>query len=127
SEGLQPYLPDYWRLYFEIKAESDPPSSSLAPAPKTQAQVVEAARLLQQVRPRFPEEAKAFLLDGTVFIETEIKETGDVRIIRIQKPAGAGLDEAAVEAVRQWKYKPALLDGKPVPVFTMITVNFAFS
>jgi len=43
------------------------------------------------------------------------------------KPAGAGFDDDAVEAVSQWKYKPTTIDGKPVCVITTITVNYAFS
>jgi protein TonB len=47
--------------------------------------------------------------------------------ISIVQPAGAGFDENAVEAVSQWKYKPTLLNGKPVRVVTSITVNYQFA
>jgi protein TonB len=65
-------------------------------------------------------------LEGTVVLEVEISEAGDVGNISIIQPAGAGFDESALEAVSQWKYKPTMLDEKPVKVVTAVTVNYAF-
>ena len=56
-------------------------------------------------------------------LSVEINEMGDVEDISIAIPAGAGFDEAAVEAVSHWKYRPMLIDVKPVRVLTVITVN----
>ena len=81
-------------------------------------------RLIKKVTPRYPPEAKGFRLDGVVMLMVEINETGDVEKIDIVMPAGAGLDESAVEAVSQWKYKPTLLNGKPIRVVTTVTVNY---
>jgi TonB family protein len=125
AEGLAPYVPEYWRPYVEGK----PAALACAPATTT-VRVggnVIAANLLTQVRPRYPEEAKGFLLQGVVVLEALITETGDVGRLVIVDPAGAGLDESAVEAVSQWKYKPTLQQGTPVCVVTTLTVNYAFS
>jgi TonB family protein len=125
AEGLAPYVPEYWRPYVEGKSES----LTCAPATTTVriGGNVAAANLLTQVRPRYPEEAKRFLVQGVVVLQALITETGDVGRLLIIEPVGAGLDENAVEAVSQWKYKPTLLNGAPVCVVTTITVNYAFS
>src|SRR5262245_26669150 len=125
AEGLTPYVPEYWRPYVEGKPET----LTCAPATTT-VRVggnVIAANLLTQVKPQYPLEAKNFLLQGVVVLQALITETGDVGRRVIVEPAGVGLDESAVEAVAQWKYKPTLLQGTPVCVLTTITVNYAIS
>jgi TonB family protein len=86
-----------------------------------------SANLIKQVQPKYAGVAKSFLLQGTVVLEVEINESGDIGNISIVQPAGAGFDESAVEAVTQWKYKPTMLNGKPVRVVTSITVNYQFA
>lgn len=63
-------------------------------------------------------------LQGVVILESVIDREGRVGQVRILKGLPMGLSEKAVEAVRKWRFKPALLDGKPVPVFYNLTVNF---
>jgi len=53
-----------------------------------------------------------------------VEKDGSVSHIRIQRPAGLGLDEKAVDAVRQYRFKPATKDGRPVKVELSIEVRF---
>lgn len=62
--------------------------------------------------------------EGTAVVSVIVDELGRPRNVRVQRSLGLGLDQKAVEAVSQWKFKPGLKDGKPVPVFATIEVNF---
>ena len=125
DDGLASYVPNYWKPYLQGTSE---PLRCTAPTQTVRVGGnVIAASLVSQVRPRYPDEAKSFRLQGVVVLQALITETGDVGQLIISEPAGAGLDESAVEAVLGWKYKPTLLQGAPVCVVTTITVNYAFS
>ncbi len=64
---------------------------------------------------------------GTVILETIIDAEGKVGKIRVLRGQPMGLSESAVKAVKTWTFKPATLDGKPVKVYYVITVNFQIS
>ncbi len=53
-----------------------------------------------------------------------IGEDGLTHDIRVVRPLGLGMDESAIEAVRRWKFAPAMLNGQPVPVHINVEVNF---
>jgi protein TonB len=72
----------------------------------------------------YPAEAKAAKVAGMVIIETVVDENGDVADARIIRSVPM-LDQAALDAVRQWKYAPTLLNGKPVAVVMTVNVTFA--
>ncbi len=74
--------------------------------------------------PVYTEVARKARVQGVVIIETLIDEHGDVTNTRVIKGLPMGLEEAAVEAVRAWKFEPATLGGRPVPVYYVLTVNF---
>ena len=79
--------------------------------------------LIRKVQPAYPALARQARIQGTVLLQAEISKTGD--IINLQAISGHPmLVPAAVEAVKQWKYKPYILNGEPVEVDTQITVNF---
>ena len=78
----------------------------------------------KQVPPRYPAEARAARVQGVVILETLIDKQGRVGDIHVLRSV-PGLDEAAMEAVRQWEYTPTLLDGVPVEVIMTVTVNFS--
>jgi protein TonB len=68
--------------------------------------------------------AQAARVQGIVIIEATIGEDGRVVNARILRSV-ALLDQAAIDAVRQWQYTPTLLNGQPVPVIMTVTVNFS--
>jgi TonB family protein len=74
--------------------------------------------------PRYPEIARAARIQGEVTLEAVIDATGEVTRIRVIQGLPLGLDQAAVEAVRKWRFEPATYNGKPVPVFYNLTVYF---
>jgi TonB family protein len=74
--------------------------------------------------PSYPEDARRAGVQGVVVLETVIDESGRVAEVEVLKGAPLGLTEAAAEAVRQWLFKPAVLEGQPVAVRYVLTVKF---
>lgn len=85
---------------------------------------VKAATLLKRVMPIYPIEAKRKGIDGRVLIHAVIGKDGAPHVLWVVKSPAPILAEAALAAVRQWRYRPTLLCGKPVRVDTVITVIF---
>ena len=77
--------------------------------------------------PIYPEIARQVRMQGQVILQTVIDERGFVQEIKVLKPLGFGLTEAAVDAVQSWQFTPATLRGKPVAVIYHLTVNFELS
>jgi len=76
------------------------------------------------VDPEFSEEARKAKFSGNVEVYLWIDEKGNPSHIKVARGVGMGLDEKAIEAVRQYKFKPAMQNGKPVKVDMYIDVNF---
>jgi periplasmic protein TonB len=103
-----------------------PPAPAHVTAPVQVGGDVEASRLLFGPKPPYPPLAKATRTQGTVRIQANIGRDGSIR--NLQLIGGPPLlVTAALEAVKQWRYKPTLLNGEPVEVITEITVNFMLS
>jgi TonB family protein len=85
---------------------------------------VTAPVLLYKTQPDYTEEARKAKYQGTVLLYIEVDPSGKATNIRVQRSLGLGLDEKAIEAVKQWKFKPGYRDGNPVPVSATIEVNF---
>ncbi len=85
--------------------------------------------LLKQVDPIYPEEARKARIEGDVVLEAIVDIDGKpVQIRVLQLPAkGYGFEEAAIEAVEQWKFRPGMRNGKPVPVIFSVIVHFTIS
>lgn len=73
--------------------------------------------------PAYPAIARAARVEGVVILEAVIGEDGSVSDVRVLRSIPL-LDAAAMEAVRQWRFTPTLLNGEPVPVVMTITVAF---
>jgi protein TonB len=86
--------------------------------------VVRAPEKLVNVAPTYPQAALDAGIEGLVSIEATIDESGAVSEARVLRSIPE-LDDAALEAVRQWKYRPTLMNGAAVPVIMTITINFA--
>jgi len=93
-----------------------------APALKV-SQGVFQGLLIKKVAPNYPAQAKQLRLEGPVVLQATILKDGNVGNVK-QLSGDAVLGHAAVDAVRQWKYKPYYLNGEPTEIQTQITVNF---
>jgi protein TonB len=103
-----------------------PPPAPAPPAPRKIVRVggsIKEPQKIRHVAPVYPAIAQAAGVQGTVILETVIGEDGRVRNLRVLRPVPL-LDEAAVNAVRQWQFTPTLLNGEPVPVVMTVTVTF---
>ncbi|MGD0444172.1 MAG: energy transducer TonB [Edaphobacter sp.] len=76
--------------------------------------------------PIYPESAKIMHISGTVILKARIGTDGRIHFLQVVSTPDADLAISSLAAVRQWTYKPYLLNGEPVEVDTQITVNFAF-
>lgn len=85
---------------------------------------VRAPVVIAQVDPEFSEEARKQKFSGNVLVDLIVDEHGDPTHVRVARGVGLGLDEKAVEAVRQYRFKPATKDGRPVKVELSIEVRF---
>lgn len=75
-------------------------------------------------QPPYTEDARKGRVQGVVILQTVVDVQGKITQIEVVKALPLGLTESAVAAVQQWQYKPAMLDGRPVPVYMTITVSF---
>ena len=75
------------------------------------------------VNPVYPETARQARVEGTVILEAKADEKGNVVDARILRSIPV-LDQAAIDAVKQWKYEPLIIDGKPRKVIFTVTVRF---
>ena len=85
-----------------------------------------APTLVSQVLPIYPPIAQTAKIQGIVIIEAIIGKDGRVKEAKVLRPAPM-LDQAALEAVRQWQYTPTLLNGVPVEVVMTVTVTFTLN
>ncbi len=85
---------------------------------------VKAPRVISRVEPAYTNEARKARVSGIVILETIIDKAGVVKDVQVLKPLPYGLDQAAVDAVKQWRFEPGMKDGVPVDVVFTLTVNF---
>jgi TonB family protein len=95
----------------------------VAPAPIKIGGQIQESKPIRRVEPEYPALARRNRIEGTVMLEANVDEAGNVTGIRILRSQPL-LDAAAIAAVRQWKYAPTLLNGSPVPVVVTVTVPF---
>lgn len=102
-------------------------SASHAPTPVLQtltiSQGVSQGLLLKKVQPVYPSNALRLRTEGSVELLATISKSGSISSVKILS-GDQQLARAALDAVKQWKYKPYLLNGSPVEIQTQITVNF---
>lgn len=85
---------------------------------------VEPPRLIKEVRADYTDEARRANVVGEVVLEIVVRRDGSVGDVKIVKRLGSGLDQRAVQAVRQWRFAPARLKGTPVDVIVEVAVEF---
>jgi len=105
------------------------PTADMESAPQAVARVgpgVMAGSILTKVQPVYPQAAKEHRVQGSVVLNAAIGRDGRIRQLHVKSTPDPDLAMAAIAAVRQWTYKPYLLNGLPTEVDTTITVNFSF-
>lgn len=75
-------------------------------------------------QPQYTELARKARIQGVVIVQAIIDKTGSVTNVKVLKGLPMGLDQAAADAIKSWRFKPATLNGKPVAVYYTLTVNF---
>jgi TonB family protein len=80
--------------------------------------------LLLKSEPQYTHEARAAKIQGTVMLQIDISPDGVAENFEVVRSLEPGLDQKAIEAVRQWRFKPGAKDGAPVTVRATIEVNF---
>jgi periplasmic protein TonB len=100
---------------------------SQTPAPVLQtlnvSQGVSQGLLVKKAQPVYPASALRMHVEGTVELLATVSKSGDISAVKILS-GDPSLARAAVEAVKQWKYKPYLLNGEPIEIQTQVTMNF---
>ena len=114
----------------EVKADD----AAFTPAPDATEPVIKSVRipaggvkpglLLQRVPPVYPPDARAAHISGTVVIQAMIGKDGMIENAKVVSSPDDSLSQAALDAVRQWRYQPYMLNGEPVSVMTTINVEF---
>lgn len=103
-------------------------AKTLVPTPRrvrVPARVAEA-NLVYDIAPKYPPEAGQARIEGTVVLLAVIRKDGTVEDVRVESGLPV-LAQAAIEAVKQWRYRPYLLNGEPVEINSQITINFTLS
>jgi TonB family protein len=104
-----------------VSGNGKQPSAPAAPLPV--GGDVKPAHMISSVAPIYPALAKNQHVEGDVRVDALIDATGHVSAMKVVSGATL-LHQAAMDALRQWKYQPAVLDGKPVPMHLTVTIQF---
>jgi TonB family protein len=100
-----------------------PPTVQSRPAAQSAAKIV-MPELLFKPKPIYTQEAKSKRIEGEVLVEVVFEASGKLRVLRVVRGLGYGLDDAAVQAVEQTRFKPALQDGQPLDYTAILHVVF---
>jgi protein TonB len=132
-----PDEPEPIRLPEEIQPDVDLPQTDVVfdipegppPSPEPEGPIQVGGDVVAPVKisapsPQYTEIARKARLQGVVIVQAIIDKQGNVTNVKILKGLGMGLDQAAVDAIKKWEFKPATLNGKPVAVYYNLTVNF---
>ncbi len=112
-----------------IVAPPPPPVKKAPPPPPKRIRVggaVQKANLIRQVRPVYPPLARQARIQGTVKLTAIIAKNGSIEKLEVLSGHPL-LIPSALQAVKQWRYKPTLLNGQPVEVVTQVDVNFTLT
>jgi len=90
-------------------------------------QGVTQGMVLRRVQPAYPQMAKIARVQGAVVLAAIIGKDGTIQNLHVVSTASPLLNQAAIDAVKQWRYRPYILNGEPVEVDTTVTVNFTLS
>ena len=85
---------------------------------------IDPPTLVREVRPIYTDEARRQRIEGDVILDIVVRSDGSVGSIRVKRSLGGGLDQRAIDAVRQWRFNPAKRHGTPVDVAVEVAVEF---
>src|SRR3984885_101734 len=123
DQSMLSHLPDYWQEYFHSKSEHRPYIPADANI-KVVSEGVTPPKVLNSIDPSSNEYAQKYGIAGMELLRTVVDATGIPRQMAIQRPIGFGLDEKAVEAIKNSHFTPATVNGQPVPVVVDLVVTF---
>ena len=86
---------------------------------------VSAPSIVYRVEPTYSEEARKAKYQGVVVLSAIVRKDGTIEILKVVRGLGLGLDENAIQELRQWKFRPGMKNGVPVDVALNIEVNFS--
>jgi TonB family protein len=109
---------------FGVRVERGTPGNWFPNAARFNDPGVTAPVPIEQTPPEYTESAKQAKWQGSVEISIVVDETGKVVDAQIIKPLGMGLDQQAMLAVWNWKFKPGMKNGEPIPVRSTVQLNF---
>ncbi|HEY6374239.1 MAG TPA: energy transducer TonB [Edaphobacter sp.] len=131
---MVPLLPAYLQGYAQKGAQTTPSTQSVAPVdPNAEHPVkfnvknpsgITPPVLIKSAEPEFSGLLRGIQYNGTVVVRLWIERDGTPSHLSIERPAGLGLDENALAAIQQYRFKPAMQNGKPVLVELKVEVNF---
>ncbi len=101
-----------------------PPPAAAATQPMRLSSGMQPPRKIVDATPVYPAMARAARVEGVVILEAVIDAKGSVESVRVLRSIPT-LDQAAIDAVRRWRFTPTRLNGTPVPIVMTVTVNFA--
>ncbi len=109
---------------FDFEIPDGPPPAAEPEGPIMVGGDVKKPVRVHDPQPSYTELARRARIQGVVIVQAIIDKTGNVTAVKVLKGLPMGLDQATVDAIKRWRFKPATLNGKPVEVYYNLTVNF---
>lgn len=106
-----------------VSGQTPGDNSTAAPHPLRISESVTSTLVAERAPVKYPDSARASGVQGTVVLDVVVSQSGDVKDVSVVS-GNADLAKAAADAVKQWKYKPYVIDGAPVEIETQVTVGF---
>ena len=110
----------------DVTIEPPPPAPRQSASPIRVGGTIRSPQKIHHVAPLYPPIAQSARITGVVILEAVIAEDGTVGMVTVLRSVRF-LDDAAIQAVRQWRFTPTLLNGQPVPVIMTVTVSFGLN
>jgi len=124
--GLPPGIGDPYGVVPSVPQPPPPPDPPRQTGPVRVALLPEPPRKIADARPIYPDIARTNRVEGTVVLEAVLDPTGRVTQLRVVRSIPL-LDQAALDAVKQWRYTPSTYGGKPVSVLMTVTIRFTLN
>ncbi|NQT81046.1 MAG: energy transducer TonB [Candidatus Aminicenantes bacterium] len=109
-------------ISFSLSCYTTKPTENVLPLVRTEG-VLRRPKLIKEVKPIYPRSAREEGVEGTVILQVGTDIHGRVQYLRILQSIPP-LDQAAIDAARQWRYEPILIDGKPREGLFVVTMKF---